>query len=115
MFLLDDLLLLPAHGMMSIFREIQKAARQEVSTEGESVRAELCDLYLLLETRQISEEQFDDREHTLLDRLDAIAARNSPEEESVVEDTIENEDEDSEIKSHALALGDVPKELVAGK
>jgi hypothetical protein len=114
MFLLDDLLLLPAKGMMAIFREIQKSAQQEVGNEGETVRAELCDLYLLLETRQITEEEFDVRERKLLDRLDTIAARNVPaENEADDEETME--DDDAEIKSHELAVGDVASKIVSGK
>jgi len=62
---------------MAIFREVQKAAQKEIESEAETVRAQLCDLYLLLETKQISEDAFDDQERLLLDRLDVIEARHS--------------------------------------
>lgn len=98
MFLLDDLLLLPARGIMAIFREVQKAAEQEMETGADTVRAQLCDLYLLLETKQISEAEFDDREHQLLDRLDAIEARHAATEEEVDEKEHDDDDmEDAEV------------------
>ena len=75
MFLIDNILLSPVHGLMAIFREVQKAAQKEIESEAETVRAQLCDLYLLLETKQISEDAFDDQERLLLDRLDVIEAR----------------------------------------
>lgn len=77
MFLIDNILLSPVHGLMAIFREVQKAAQKEIESEAETVRAQLCDLYLLLETKQISEDAFDDQERLLLDRLDVIEARHS--------------------------------------
>ena len=77
MFLIDNILLSPVHGLMAIFREVQKAAQKEIESEAETVRAQLCDLYLLLETKQITEDAFDDQERLLLDRLDVIEARHS--------------------------------------
>ena len=77
MFLIDNILLSPVHGLMAIFREVQKAAQKEIESEAETVRAQLCDLYLLLEIKQITEDAFDDQERLLLDRLDVIEARHS--------------------------------------
>ena len=73
MFIVDDILLFPARSILFIFREIHNAAKQEVANEEESIRAELVDLYMMLETGRITEAQFDAREKQLLDRLEEIA------------------------------------------
>jgi len=72
MFLVDDLLLAPVHGIFWIFREIRNAAQQECDGESESITAELTALYMMLETGKITEGEFDACERVLLDRLDAI-------------------------------------------
>lgn len=72
MFLIDDLLLSPFKGFLWIFKEIHEAAKQEVANEGEDVRIALTELYLRLDTGQISEEEFTAEEAILLDRLEAI-------------------------------------------
>ena len=72
MFLVDDILLAPVHGIFWIFREIRNAANQEYASESESITAELTELYMMLETGKITEGEFDARERVLLDRLDAI-------------------------------------------
>lgn len=72
MFLVDDILLAPVHGIFWIFREIRDAAQQEYDGESESITAELSELYMMLETGKITEGEFDARERILLDRLDAI-------------------------------------------
>jgi hypothetical protein len=72
MFLIDNLLLAPVHGIFWIFREIHNATQQEYASEGESLTAQLTELYMMLETGKIGEEEFDTCERVLLDRLDAI-------------------------------------------
>jgi hypothetical protein len=72
-FVVDDLLLAPVHGLFWIFREIHNAAQEEVASEPERIAAELRDLYMMLETGRISEEQFDAQEKALLDRLDELS------------------------------------------
>jgi hypothetical protein len=72
MFLIDDLLLMPARGIMAAFREIHNAVQQESANESESIRTELSELYMRLETKQLSEAEFDQREKELLDRLDEL-------------------------------------------
>jgi len=72
MFLLDDILLAPLHGIMMVFREIHHAANQEKTNEAGTIRIQLSELYMELETGRITEEVFDRREGELLDRLDAI-------------------------------------------
>lgn len=74
MFLIDDLLLSPAKGLLWVFQEIHDAAQQELAGESEAITAALSELYMKLETGQISETEFDAHEKTLLDRLDCLQA-----------------------------------------
>ncbi len=77
MLVIDNILTFPIRGLLNVFREIYKAAEQEYENEGEAIRAELRELYMRLETSQITEKQFDDAEQVLLDRLDQIEARDA--------------------------------------
>lgn len=89
MFLLDDILLMPARGFVSLCRKLHDAAQEEFEHEAEAIRTELSELYLLLETRQLSEEEFDRREKELLDRLEQVEARSKTDDDDadVDEDT----------------------------
>jgi hypothetical protein len=75
MLILDDILLFPIKGIFWIFRELHKAAEEELATEGEAITQELSELYMMLETGRITEDEFDAREKELLDRLDEIQER----------------------------------------
>ncbi|MBO0797317.1 MAG: gas vesicle protein GvpG [Blastocatellia bacterium] len=72
MLLVDDILLSPFTGLLWVFREIYKAAEQEMVNEAEAITAELGELYMMLETGRITEAEFDEREKALLDRLDQL-------------------------------------------
>jgi gas vesicle protein GvpG len=72
MLLVDDILLSPITSILWIFREIHNAMQQELTNESEAITAELGDLYMMLETGKITEEEFDAREKALLDRLDQL-------------------------------------------
>jgi hypothetical protein len=98
MFLIDDLLMMPARGIMAVFREVHNAAQQDAANEAEAIRNELSELYMRLETQQLSEEDFDAREKVLLDRLDELEKRRSEEakDSRTQEDSDEDEDEDFE-------------------
>ena len=105
MFLVDDILMAPFKGVLWIFEEIHKAAKQERQGESESITAELQKLYMLLESGSISEEEFDQRESHLLDRLDSIQetgavidedSEEDDDEYDEDEDEYEDEDEDDE-------------------
>lgn len=72
MFLIDDILMAPARGLFWVFREIHRAAGEARENEAEAITAKLSELYMMLETGQMTEEEFDAEEKTLLDRLDAI-------------------------------------------
>ena len=92
MFLIDDVLLSPAKGMFYIFKQIHKAAEEEFLDE-ENVSAELSELYMMLETGKITEEEFNNRESELLNRLEQIEEYKKKHFE-VVDESEESEDED---------------------
>ena len=77
MLVIDDILLSPFHGLGFIVRQIQHAAQQEQANESDNLRAELSELYMMLETHQITEEEFAAREAMLLDRLDRVEAKDA--------------------------------------
>jgi len=79
MFLLDDLLFSPVKGLMAIGRHIQETAQQAVEDQEKAIVAELTELYRLLESGQIGDDEFNARESDLLDRLEeAHGAIESP-------------------------------------
>lgn len=89
MLILDDLLLSP---LMWIFKEINDTVQKEQAGEAESVTRSLSELYMQLETGNITEAEFEATETVLLDRLDAIRERN----EGLVEDAADDEEEGDE-------------------
>lgn len=72
MFIVDDLLMAPAHGLLWIFQEIHRAAQEEMVSDAESITSELSALYMRLETGKLTEEEFAEEEKLLLARLDKI-------------------------------------------
>ena len=72
MFLIDDILLAPLRGVHFVASSIHDAVREEIESERQALRNELNDLYMAVETGEISEEAFDDREEEVLDRLDEL-------------------------------------------
>ena len=87
MLLVDDILFSPIKGINWIFKKIHELAEEELSGEADRIRESLTELYMQLETGEISEEEFEQQEAVLLDRLDAL------DEE---DDLIGDEDEDDE-------------------
>jgi hypothetical protein len=92
MFLIDNILLAPVHGIFWILREIHHAAQQEFASESESITAELTELYMMLETGKITEGEFDACERLLLDRLDAIQKSHGTADENGEDDGYEEEE-----------------------
>ena len=90
MLLVDDILLLPFRSLMWIFKEIDNAVEKDLAAEPEAITARLGELYMMLETGQISETEFDAAEKVLLDRLDVLKGDGPDEDASV------DEPEDSE-------------------
>jgi len=69
---LDDILMAPVRSIAWIFRSVHKAVQDEQAQEQTDLRTRLSDLYQELERGEITEEQFDEQESQLLDRLDAL-------------------------------------------
>jgi len=88
MLLIDDILMAPFRSLMWIFREIHNAAEQEMANEAKNLTARLSELYMLLESGNISEEEFDQKEAEILDRLEEISQRedSDPDDEPSEED-----------------------------
>lgn len=70
-FLIDDILLAPIKGVQFIAKKIQEAAQEELLDEG-AVRRDLTTLYMQLETGKITEEEFEQRENELVEKLEEI-------------------------------------------
>ncbi len=103
MFLADDIVLYPVKSILSLFREIYNAAVKDLADEADSIRAELAQLYLMLEAGTLAEADFDAREATLLDRLDALeATSDDDEDEDEEEEYEEDEDEDDDDEEEDL-------------
>lgn len=74
MIILDDILMSPVRSIAWIFRSVHKAVQDEQAQEQTDLRTRLSDLHQELERGEITEEQFDEQESQLLDRLDALKA-----------------------------------------
>jgi hypothetical protein len=72
MLIIDKLLLSPVLATVWAARQIQKAIEQERVMEPELITAQLSELYMMLETGGITEQEFESKEKELLDRLDEI-------------------------------------------
>lgn len=81
MLLVDDILLFPFRSLMWIFREIDNAVEEDMAAEPEAITAKLGELYMMLETGQMTEAEFDAAEKVLLDRLDVLKGETSGGEE----------------------------------
>ena len=72
MFILDDLLFkLPAQGFIGIFKKIAEMAEAELDEEPK-IMEKLMQLEFLYETDQITEEEFQEREAELMERLTVL-------------------------------------------
>lgn len=72
MLILDDILFFPVKSIFWIFREMSHAAQQEMANQAESITARLSEVYMMLETGKITEEEFETLEKELLDRLEKL-------------------------------------------
>ncbi len=114
MFLLDNLFTWPLTGLHWVVKELQQAASEERAAEAEGIRGDLRDLYLQLESGAINEEEFDEREGPLLDRLDAAeealrneAAGDEDDDDDDDDDDDEGDDDSEEEESDEEEDGDV--------
>lgn len=91
MLIVDDILLFPIKGINWVFKQIHDIAEEELEGEADRIRESLTDLYMLLETGQITEEEFEQQEKELLDRLDSLQ-----EEDDMIGGALESEEEEEE-------------------
>ncbi|MBI5789438.1 MAG: gas vesicle protein GvpG [Candidatus Schekmanbacteria bacterium] len=103
MFLIDDILLFPTRSLFWVFRNIHDAAAQELAQEAGNITVRLNELYMMLETKQITEEEFDAREKELLDRLDKLRENGTLlEDETDEEETDETEEQTVPLRIKAI-------------
>lgn len=89
MFILDKLLI--TTPLLWIAKEIAEAVHKELTGESEAITQSLSELYMRLETGEITEQEFEAEEKVLLDRLDAIELRDqASDEETDAVDSMQN-------------------------
>lgn len=96
MFLLDNLITTP---LLWIAREINEAVQKERLGESEAITRSLSELYMRLETGEITEQEFETEETQLLDRLDAIELRNQKDEQEADETAEKNTGDDDAVNT----------------
>ncbi len=72
MFFLDDIVMSPFKGFLFIAKEVAKAVEQQSERDRADVMGQLSALHLALEKGEITQEEFEERENELLDRLESF-------------------------------------------
>jgi hypothetical protein len=72
MFLIDKILLAPVKGLWFVFGEIHKQVEEEITDTPDKLKKELYDLQTLLDSKQISEDEYQKREDSILQRWNRI-------------------------------------------
>lgn len=93
MMVIDDILLSPFKGFMWIMKELHNAVQREQEGEADRLTGRLSELYMLLETGQMTQEEFDAEEAAVLARLDEIESRGEIDDDDDGEEDDEEEDE----------------------
>ena len=71
MFLIDSILLAPVKGVVWLGEKLNEVAEKELNDDG-LIKQELMELQLRFELDEISEQEYNEKENELLDRLDTI-------------------------------------------
>ena len=71
MFLLDDILLAPVHGVMWLGGKLNEVIQHEANDEGK-LKKNLLELQAKLDLGEINEDEYRRQETALLERLEAI-------------------------------------------
>ncbi|MBU0880948.1 MAG: gas vesicle protein GvpG [Candidatus Omnitrophica bacterium] len=79
MFLIDDILLAPLHGIIWMGKKIGEIVEKEFSDEG-LIKEKLMEAQMKFEMDKISEKEYNKQEAELLARLDAIRKAREGEE-----------------------------------
>jgi hypothetical protein len=73
MLVVDDILMLPVSGFINLFRKIGEVAEEEFTDEGK-VKQELMKMNMLFETDQITQQEHEQHEKKLMNKLRDIRA-----------------------------------------
>lgn len=71
MFLIDSILLAPVKGVVWLAERLNEVAEKELSDTGR-IKEELMALQLRFELDEMTEQEYNEKEKELLDRLDTI-------------------------------------------
>lgn len=71
MFLIDDIILFPIKGIYHLARQVKEQAEEEFFDEA-GTKHSLNELYMMLETGNITEEEFERREEELVTHLERM-------------------------------------------
>ena len=71
MFLLDDILLAPLKGVIWLCKKVNEVGEKKLYDK-DSIKEELMALQLQFELDEINEQEYNEKENELLDRLDAV-------------------------------------------
>jgi len=116
-FIVDNILLSPMKGFMWIVRELHNAAQQEIKDEGDQLTHRLSTLYMMLETSQLTQDEFDQQEQEILTRLDEIeAAQGEPQaaDDDDGEDSDDDDDSDDDNDSDSDDSADANEDQTDG-
>ncbi|HBJ35697.1 MAG TPA: hypothetical protein DDZ51_13320 [Planctomycetaceae bacterium] len=72
MFFVDDVLMSPFKGFMFLAREVANAVDKEREDRKTNLMSDLTALHKMLESGEISDDDFDDREADILDLLERL-------------------------------------------
>jgi len=72
MFFVDDLVMSPFKGFLFLAREVAKAVEQQEEQERAEVMSQLALLHSRVEKGEITDDEFDELETELLDRLEQL-------------------------------------------
>ena len=72
MFFVDDLVMSPFKGFLFLAREVAKAVEQEAEQERAEVMSQLSLLHARIEKGEITDDEFEEMETELLDRLEQL-------------------------------------------
>ncbi len=72
MIVVDSVLLFPMKGLLWLAGKINESVAQDTKDQITEVKNRLSEIYLLVETGQMSEEEFDKQESQLLEKLDEL-------------------------------------------
>jgi predicted ATP-grasp superfamily ATP-dependent carboligase len=72
MFALGSLVRSPFNGFITIAQRIQEAVDGQAAAEAVTIKNTLSEMYMQLDSGRMTAEEFEEREKTLLDRLDEI-------------------------------------------